>query len=251
MIAIAHKNPNESISGGRKIPDLAELGFVNYLGYLCSMIESVYPPGAKFTILTEGELYLNYGPLFDVTRSEVKHYESMIKDMAQQVAPNKIELDSLDNVARTAEDYGGMVDRIERSISESEYGAVINSMQKSLTTRQVDQGVRAEDIAKRFVAIHQARKSMVDGKSLLDMYLENKLGSNYLYCSLTASSSETSLTIDPRRPYKNPFILPQHGVGVLFGDRTEVIPFDDLKSKRRIRGVYIPEFGDIPFGYAL
>lgn len=60
----------------RKIPDLGELAFVRQLVSICLSVSTVYPPGLKWTVLTEGKAY---GELFEVEDHEWQRYLKRMK----------------------------------------------------------------------------------------------------------------------------------------------------------------------------
>lgn len=252
VVAIAHKNPNEYFAGGRKIPDLAEFSFIAHLNSIVQQIENCYPPGATFTVITEGAYYFNYGKLFDVTEPEIEEYERVVKMISLAIAPERVQFTSLDDFASTVDNYHDVVEECLFNLKEKEYAHFVAAMDKSLSKVQRASGVTAEAVAKRYAALHLAKRKHVAGKSLIDHFLESHLGEDYIYCSVTKSEAANSVTIDPRALYKSPFLLPQHGVGVLVGgDHVEVLPFEELKQKKRVRGIYTPEFGETPFGFAI
>lgn len=238
------------------MPDLAEVGFLLHLKNIIEGIERIYPPGARFRILTEGDFYLKHGPLFDVTSEQVSNYEEVIRLMSDRLLGDKVTFDSLATFSSQVSNFPDIVSDIEASLSSSQYQPLVETMAKSLTSHQIRQGVYPVTIARRYAALQEAKRFKPDGKKgLIDSYLEQELGEDYIYCSLTISDRDDSLTIDPRPMYRAPFLLPQHGIGVLIGgERLDVMEFNQLlevSTTRRVRGIFVDGFGELPFGYAI
>lgn len=249
-IAMAHKNPRYEICGGYKYPDFAELSFLRHLADIVNGVGSLYPPGANFTVITEGEVYKQFG-VFDVEIEEVNEYMSRVKRLSAAVAGNLIKFISLKEIL----DKSGFEEEYEKvyaSLSLEEYSKYLGVMARSITARQVSAGITPEEMARRYRAIHKAKHQCLGGKSAVYGYLESALGENVIYCSVTTSDRLDVLNIDP---YGRPGPLPQHGLGVVVGggDKTKIVTFGELagfNEKMDLRTIKLNGnyFGLVQFG---
>lgn len=254
VIAIAHKNPNPEVCGGRILPDLAEVKFLLHLKDILDGVGEVYQPGATFTILTEGGFYLEPDPIFDVTPEVVEQYEKGVMQIAETVGRGRIALVSLKDIVSTAPQFEQRYTAILKEITEREYGPYVPVMERSITPQQSERGVTAVDMARKYAARHKAKHvSNRNGKSSVYGYLEELLGQNYIYCSVTGSQRPEVLNIDPY-PNNKPATLPQHGLGVLRGgtDRLDVTAFVDIREQiQRVRfgSFVVGSYDTKPIGY--
>lgn len=252
VTAIAHKNPNPEISGGRKTPDIGELDFFLHLKDILDGVEQFYIPGATYTILTEGEYYYNNGHVFDVSADEIAAYESKVCVLAQQVAKGRIQFVSLDQIIRQFAG-GDDIQKAENSLRREDYEKYISIMQKSITPDQMLQGITPEEMAKKYTALQKVKHiKKSNEKEALSSYLETTLGQNYIYCAITESANPHVLHIDSSIKPTN---FPQHGIGYLMaGSSTvKVVPFRELQeevSRTSSRAIFVNEVDqEIPFGY--
>lgn len=253
IIAVAHKNPNHSICGGRTLPDLAELGFLLHLVDIMDGVEAIYPPGASFTILTEGEFYRANASIFDVSEEEILRYEKVTQDIASAVGRGRITLVSLQSIVEESREFHEKFLSVRQGLKGSDYLMYAPVMQRSMTERQRLLNVIPEIMARDYAALHKAKHiNGENGDSLVYQYLENALGENYIYCSVTGSMRDEVLNIDPMRKSAT---LPQHGIGVLGGGTSsiKVIPFTELRGivEKTQVGSIILENVDFssPFGF--
>ena len=75
------KAPNP-LKNRRRLPDMAELLCLTRLWEITEAIRLVHPPGAVFTILSEGRIY---GPLFEVSAYEAELYRAGVERMIDQL----------------------------------------------------------------------------------------------------------------------------------------------------------------------
>lgn len=253
LIAIAHKNPNHNICGGRTLPDLAELGFLLHLVDIMDGVEAIYPPGSSFTILTEGEFYRANARIFDVSEEEIFRYEKVIRYIANTVSRRRITLVPLQSIVEGLREFHGKFLSVRQRLKKSDYLMYTAVMQRSITERQRSLGVIPEMMARDYVALHKAKHMAGENSgSLIYQYLENTLGENYIYCSVTGSMRNEVLNIDPMRKSAT---LPQHGIGVLSGGTShiKVVPFTELRAfveKTHVGSIFLEDIDlPSPFGF--
>lgn len=255
LTAVAHKSPSEVANAGRTSPDLAELGFLLHLNDIIYGVQSFYPPGARFTFLTEGQFFKSFD-LFDVSDEEIQEYEDGVASLANAVNPDGFRFVPLKSIIDRDEDFGRNVVYEKAKIEAQDYEPFIGVMQRAMSKRQIDEGVAPEDMAKSYVAIRNAKHQKLDGsgRSSVQAFLDEEYGANgYIYCSLNASGKMDTLSIDPyRTPATNP--PPQHGRGVLLGgtSRIDVVPYEAVEDQARsthVHQIIINELGQEPFGY--
>ncbi len=103
-----HKNPAKV---GRRSPDMAEVLCLCRLYEICHAIKLVYPPGARFVIISDG---LVYRGMFGVTRHETVSYRERVKEMIKQLgfddALDVVDMDDLVDSRR------GQFDVVERRL---------------------------------------------------------------------------------------------------------------------------------------
>ena len=246
VIAIAHKNPQSEISGNRKIPDLAEVAFLLHLRKILDGINLFYPPGAIFTILTEGGFY-KIGDIFDVTEGEIKEYEERFKFLARIILGNRIRFESLGNIVNNPNFYGVYQENLS-SISEDDFRHFIPVMERSITNKQRAMGITPYDMAKRYAALHVAKHHCLDdGGSAVYKFLDEALGENYIYCSITGNSRSEVLNIDTGIKGSPP---PQHGEGVLMSGSAVVrVLNQEQMENAKLRPIYVTEYGNEPIGH--
>lgn len=254
MIAIAHKNPNIDSCGLRREPDLAELGFLQYLVDIMDGVQVVYNPGARLTILTEGMFYQREN-IFDVSVEEIEYYEKSVAYFADSIGSNRIKMFPLQDVVKYCPKFNDRYLEQLKGLSEKDYEGFIDVMDKSMTSAQKSEGKKAEDMARSYRALHKAKHlCREDGTSAVYYYLAETLGPNYIYCSVTITERPEVLVINPYRKYRPPFLLPQHGIGVLLGGTSDVkvVPFTELAGYSqdfKIGSVVCEDLGQIPLGY--
>lgn len=254
VTAIAHKNPNTAVSGGRKNPDLAELDFLLHLRDIIEGITSFYAPGAMVTILTEGEFYRQNGNIFDVSEEEIASYEANVKHMAQVVLENRVRFVPLQEIAAKLDGFEESFATYYQRLRPEEYQRAISVMKHSMTDRQRESGITPEELARKYIALQKAKhRHNRFGKRIFNSYLEDYLvGQDYIYCSITGSERADVLNIDTSIKPTN---FPQHGIGMLYGGSSvvKVIPFVELLEQIRAtktRAIYVDEIDpDIPFGF--
>ncbi len=254
VIAVAHKNPNPEVCNGRQDADLAELGFIQHIVNILDGVAAVYPPGGRMTILTEGGLYKK-GQIFDVTQSEIDRYEQQVRYMANAIGGGRINLTPLaeiiDHHPRFMDAYAQQLDKV----SHADYGKYLAIMDRSMTHNQRMEGLTPLSMARRYSALHKAKHlCREDGGSAVYQHLQDTLGHNYLYCSVTVLDRPEVLVIDPSRVYREPFLLPQHGIGVLRsgGSDITVQPYQDFEKHAqsfRVGSIVCQDMGDQSFGY--
>lgn len=255
LTAIAHKSPSEAANAGRVSPDLAELGFLLHLNDIMLGVKSFYPPGARFTFLTEGQFFKSFD-LFDVSNEEIQDYEEGVATLASAVSPDGFRFVPLKSVVDRDENFGRNVAYEKAKIDQDEYGPFVSVMQRAMSASQIEDGVLPKDMAKTYAAIRNAKHQKLDGsgRSSVQAFLDEEYGpGRYIYCSLNASGKMDTLSIDPyRTPATNP--PPQHGRGVLLGgtSRIDVVPYQAVEDQARathVHQVIINELGQEPFGY--
>ncbi|MBI2051689.1 L-tyrosine/L-tryptophan isonitrile synthase family protein [Candidatus Roizmanbacteria bacterium] len=250
VIAIAHKNPRNDQCGGSIVPDIAELGFLYHLKEIIEGIQLFYPPGATFTILTEGGFYRR-GGIFDVEAEVIKNYESHISYLAGVIGESNIKLFSLEEIVGRCPNFEDIFLQIRASLNYQEFAPYFSVMQRSITEKQENAGITPEEMAKSYVALHRAKHAASSvGRSLIYEYLEEVLGPNFIYCSVTGSNRLEVLNIDI---FNKPSILPQHGIGVLQGGTSKIVvtPFSELQlvaDEMNLGAIICQDMGPLPFG---
>ncbi len=206
------------------------------------------------TILTEGELYQKAN-ILDISTDEIKCYESNVQMMADEVSKGRITLTPLGAIV---DQYPRFMDVYHQQVDEivpDDFMKYVNVMERSMTSFQRSSGITAENMARRYAAIHKAKHlTMEDGRSGVYQYLHDTLGPNYIYCSVTVLDRPEALVIDPFRKYKPPYLLPQHGIGVIKGGSSvvEVQTYHDIteySQRIRVEPIFCAQMGDQSFGY--
>jgi len=243
VVAIAHKNPKFSVCGGATRPDIGELGFLLHLQEIIEGVRHFHSPGATFTVLTEGEFYQREN-IFDISPEESNLYESEVRDLAEVVSDGGIRLISLASIVAENHEFEEEALRIKSSLGPDDIFPFIKPMEKSSTKAQLEKGVSAENMAYSYVALHRAKYGFVQS------FLNNHLGQNFIYCSLTDSNRSGVLRIDP---YAKGSSLPQHGIGVLQGGTAHIIvkSFEELRDGRQtlnLGAIRCEDRGPKPFG---
>lgn len=253
LVAVAHKNPNPNICGARTLPDIGELDFLLHLRDIIDGVTSLYTPGATFTIFTEGEFYHQNGPIFDVSPEEIVEYERGMQDMAQIVAGDSIRFVSLQQVIKQIPSFQARLATTLQQLPSSAYADRMSVMERSITEKQQASGITPGDMAKQYVALHNAKHARNSiGQSAFYEYIESLLGPNYIYCSISGSDRGEVLNIDTSLKPTN---FPQHGIGIhMAGSPTvKVMPFHELVKEAnsvKTRAIYVDKISpDIPFGY--
>lgn len=253
VIAVAHKNPRLDVCGGRVKPDLAELGFILHLDDIMNGVKEFYEPGANFTVLTEGGFYDLFN-LFDIELDEIDRYERGVLEIAREVTDNSINFVPLRHIVGGDRSFINDARNIEGRLTRRDYERYIDVMGRSLTNEQIAAGRTPEETARKYVALHKAKHhSFTGSKSRVYQFLEDNLGPNYIYCSVTSSSRREVLNIDP---YFKPGPLPQHGIGYLAGGsyKIKAVPVSDMQTlaqKKDLRAININGHANdkYPFGF--
>ncbi len=253
LIAIAHKNPHPDACGFKSSVDLAELAFIQRLTDILDGVEERYSPGARFTILTEGEFYKKNADIFDVSLEEIARYESQVQYLADCISDRRIQLVPLQKIIEEDQNFSSQYIQQYAKLHPKDYQIYTDVMQRSITDNQRLQGMTPEEMAKRYRAVHRAKHEGSNGSGVY-RYLEETLGPNYIYCSVTKSDREEVLCIDPYTKYTPPYLLPQHGLGVLNGGTPVVktMPFTEvamLVQNYKTGYITSADMGGEPFGF--
>ncbi len=243
VVALAHKNPQFNVCGGSTQPDLAELGFLLHLQEIIEGVERHYSGGATVTVLTEGGFYQQKG-IFDVDREEIDDYELQMSSLAEIVGCGKIELIPLHKIVEGSDVFEEEFARISASIRDDEVAKFLPVMERSITDTQVDIGITPQSMALKYASLHRAKTGV------LNQYLSEQLGENFIYCSITDSGNSDKLRIDV---FDRPAPPPQHGIGVLHGGtaKIEVVSFAELKERAEninFGAIKCDDIGESPFG---
>lgn len=99
--AFPFKFPNP-IKVSRRSPDMAEILCLSRLYEICVTIQAIYEPGARFIIISDGQVYQ---PMFATTLYEALHYRQVIKSMIRRLGyDHKLELVDMYDVVLSKQD---------------------------------------------------------------------------------------------------------------------------------------------------
>jgi len=251
-------NPIETI---RRTPDLGEIAFLQRLADINETIRQVYPPGAKFTILTEGE---SYKDLFGASSVEVEIFEQTCKCFSDRLKIGSIiEFINLLDLIKDKKGFfeaskkeAGLIFEVCSKGKVDEVMQLIPVMMRSLpivskvpfedlfavfgfgsgsgnlTSFQEEFAVflkeAARELAAKYLAIQKVKRK-------LD--LVNNAFPNYLYVSTTSKKDRYSFHPIHRRTR----LYPHHGVPVLGSDRVDIVYLGEIISNP---DVYIAVYCD-------
>lgn len=251
-------NPVETL---RKTPDLGELATIKRIADINETVKKVYPPGLRFTALTEGR---SYKDLFGASEKEVNLYLERCRYFAKLLGVESILkfIDFMDLIPdeKTFFDESRSA---ETGISQTEIQQFTPVMMRSmpiiehvafedllaifgygndgaLTEFQREFGeyikLGATDLAIKYLAMQKVKKK----HNIIDSHFPNDL-----YFSTTAKPNRYSFHPIHRKTR----LYAHHGVPVLGSDKTEIVYLGEiLKNKDIYTAVYLKDdIEDAPF----
>lgn len=252
-------NPVETL---RRIPDLGELVSLQRLMDINETVKQIYPPGVKFTVLTEGGTYRN---LFGANQSEVEIYQERCKYFINLIeAENNIKFIDFLELIEDGEKFLASCKREEDHISDGEIEQFVPVMMRSLpivskipfedllavfgyqtntgilTTFEKEFGLyiknAAKDLAIKYLAIQKAKRNF----DVIRLHFPD-----YLYVSTTSKQDRYSFHPIHRRTR----LYPHHGVPVLGSDRVDIVYLGEILSNPEIYTAvyYDKDIEDAPF----
>lgn len=237
-------NPVETL---RRTPDLGELASLQRLMDINETVEQIYPPGVKFTVLTEGSTYRS---LFGASQNEVEVYQSQCEYFANLIgADNRIKFIDFLDLIKDRKKFIESCGREENRISDKEIEQFVPVMMRSLpiinrvsfedllavfgyganamrlTSFEKEFGLyikdAAKDLAIKYLAIQKAKRNFdVIGSRLPD----------YLYVSTTSKQDRYSF----HQIHRKTRLYPHHGVPILGSDRVDVVYLGEIVSNPEI-----------------
>lgn len=237
-------NPVETL---RRTPDLGELASLQRLMDIDETVRQIYPPGLKFTILTEGGTYKN---LFGASQNEVEIYQKRCEYFSELIgAKSCIKFMDFLDLIEDKEKFFGSCKKEEDQISDKEDEQFIPVMMRSLpiisrvpfedllavfgygenannlTTFEKEFGLyiknAAKDLAIKYLAIQKAKRNI------------DVIGSHFrdcLYVSTTAKQDRYSFHPIHRKTR----LYPHHGVPVLGSDKVDIVYLGEVITNPEI-----------------
>lgn len=254
-------NPIETL---RRTPDLGELATLQRLADINETVKQIYKEGVKFTILTEGNNYLD---LFGATKEEASIYQKRCIDFSKLIGSDKLIkfIDFMDLVGNRDE-FFNLSRKAESTVLESEieqfipvmmrsipiiekvafedllevfgYGNPLNNLTgfESSFKKYIKEGAR--DLAIRYLGIQKTKKQF----DIINKYFPDNL-----YVSTTSKNDKYSF----HSIHKRTKLYAHHGVPVLGNDKVDIVYFGEIITNPEIyTAVYLD--GDIenaPFYY--
>lgn len=244
-------NPVETL---RRTPDLGELANLQRLMDINETVRQIYPPGAKFTILTEGNTYRN---LFGANQNEVEIYQRRCEYFSGLIgAGDRIKFIDFLDLIEDKEKFLESCCQEEELISDKEVEQFIPVMMRSLpiisrvafedllavfgyginaeslTTFEKEFGLYIKDAARclaiKYLAIQKVKKSF----DVIESHFPG-----FLYVSTTSKQDRYSFHPIHRRTR----LYPHHGVPVLGSDRVDVVYLGEIVSNP---GIYTAVYYD-------
>ncbi len=237
-------NPVETL---RHTPDLGEFANLQRLMDINETIRQIYPPGARFTVLTEGSTYKD---LFGASQNEVEVYQSRCEYFSSLIGGyDCIKLVDFMSLIGDRKKFLESCELEENQIFEDEIEQFIPVMMRSLpiisrvsfedllavfgyganagslTTFEKEFGLyikdAAKDLAIKYLAIQKVKKNFdVVGSHFSD----------YLYVSTTSKRDRYSFHPIHRKTR----LYPHHGVPVLGSDRVDIVYLGEIVSNPEI-----------------
>lgn len=242
------KNPTETL---RKTPDLGEIAFLQRLVDINETIMKIYPPGARFTVLTEGSSYKN---LFGATSREAHDFEEKCRFFRDKLgAKDLVKFVDFMDLPEDKKDFKERCRKEEEALFKSnltpgrreEIKHLTYVMMRSLPiTKQIPvedllavYGFRdktenftafqedlflylfeaAKEIVYKYLAIQNVKK---------DLSIIESVFPNHLYVSTTAKTTRYSFHPIHRRTR----LYPHHGVAVLSSDKVDIVFLGEILS---------------------
>jgi pyoverdine/dityrosine biosynthesis protein Dit1 len=154
---IAFKIPNP-LKTTRKTPDLGELAFLSQFNDILSLVEKVYPPGAKLIIL--GESYIFYN-IVGINKNEADVYFKTVKKWIKQLDwQDRIILHDLKELEKKIENF------------KSEYKKNLEKLKKNWSSGNKEVINEIKSVANTLYLSINTRKYSL--KKLMDIYDEKK-----------------------------------------------------------------------------
>lgn len=260
-------NPFETL---RRTPDLGELAFIKRLLDINETIKQIYPPGVKFTVLTEGK---SYRELFGASDQEIALFEEVCMEFCRKLGAESIIgfvdfTDLLDDpqhytaACKTEEEK--LRDALSSGQMDEKVSQFIPVMMRSLPriqnvaykdllsvfsskTALTDlSGCQlelletlsndAKDLAIKYIAIQKAKS---------DLKVIDSKYPDYIYVSTTAKRNRFSFHPIHRRTR----LYPHHGVPVFGPDKVDIVFLGEVVSNSdKYTAVYCDDdVEDAPF----
>lgn len=254
-------NPVETL---RRTPDLGELATLQRLVDINKTVKQIYKEGVKFTILTEGNNYLD---LFGATKQEANVYQKRCVDFSKMIgSQNIIEFIDFMDLIDDKDKFFSLSRKAESTILESEieqfvpvmmrsmpiiekvsfedllevfgYGAKLNNLTdfESSFKEYIKDGAR--DLAIKYLGIQKIKKQF---------NIINKHFSDSLYVSTTSKNDKYSF----HPIHKKTRLYAHHGVPVLGTDKVDIVYQAEIIAHLEIyTAVYLDgDIEDAPFYY--
>lgn len=253
-------NPIETT---RRTPDLGELAFLLRLVDIDTTVKQIYPPGARFVVLSESNAYKN---LFGATSQEVEEFEKRLKYFVSRLGAGEI-ISFLDfiSLCKQFPDFESILKEEEINLKGNRgtqnVGKEINTFSPvMIRSIPVPAGISLDDLLavfgnrSRLDSLNDAQlglleKLSVEGEELAIRYLafqkaKSRLG---IISKLFPQSLYVSTTVKPDRFSFHPIhrrtrLYPHHGVPVLGSDKVDVVFFMEvLEDPENYLAVYCPD----------
>lgn len=237
-------NPVETL---RRTPDLGELANLQRLIDINETVRQIYPPGVKFTVLTEGSTYKS---LFGASQDEVEIYQKRCEYFSDLISTGDcIKFIDFLSLIEDKKKFSESCEREENRVSNKEVEQFIPVMMRSLpiisrvsfedllevfgyganaeslTDFEKEFGLyikdAAKDLAIKYLAIQKAKRNF------------DVVGShfpNYLYVSTTSKQDKYSFHPIHRKTR----LYPHHGVPILGSDRVDIVYLGEIVSNPEI-----------------
>jgi len=254
-------NPVETL---RRTPDLGELATLQRLADINETVKQIYSEGIKFTILTEGN---NYIDLFGATKNEADVYQKRCIAFSKLIGADKfIQFIDFMDLVGNKDEFFDLSHKAESTVLESEIGQFTPVMMRSMPIIEkvafedllevfgygdplnnltdfelsfmeyVKEGAR--DLAIRYLGIQKVKKQF---------NIINKYFSDCLYISTTSKNDKYSF----HPIHKKTRLYAHHGVPVLGTDKVDIVYQAEIIMNPEIyTAVYLDgDIEDAPFYY--
>lgn len=252
-------NPIETV---RRTPDLGELSFLLRLMDIDATVRQIYPPGVKFTVLTEGNAYQDF---FGATSEEIQSFNKRIDRLVKDLnAEEKIDFIDFLSVCQQSSDFKKQCSEEEEGLQEKQEEEAVHRKIKALIPVMIrslpivenvplddlfqvyDYGLSSQNLSG---FQREFRDYLLEGaKDLTIRYLAFQRAKTKLDVIRQAFSQKLYVSIVPKPSHysfhpihRRTRLFPHHGVPVLGSDRVDIVFFKEVVQNPDI---YVAVFSD-------
>ncbi|MBZ9572507.1 L-tyrosine/L-tryptophan isonitrile synthase family protein [Patescibacteria group bacterium] len=261
ILGLPFKSPN-LLKTTRRKPDLGELGFILRLFDITQLIYSIYKPGAKFIILTEGVVFHNF---FGISKREAVNYCNYVNEFIKELGiTDTIRLHDLAKITTVLPEFRKKYKENLREISKKfnkgnkiireKIEGLFPTLFTSINSRAhsledlfdvYNLNIKDKELPAKFrkirndlykTAIETDLKYYAFHKTRYDINLEEKFLPRAIRCTLTPKPGSLGIFAIN----KETELLPHHGVGILTKEKKITVKYEaDIRRKGNYRAVDI------------